>query len=195
MNMEKLVLASRSPRREEILRGLGLKIEIIPSNIEEEMLEGGAPEDIVVHLALQKARDVADRLDFPALVIGADTIVVLDGKIMGKPGSPQQAFDMLNKLVGREHTVITGVALIDNSRGIHLAEYESTRVRMKNVDSERICKYIQTGEPFDKAGAYAVQGKASVFVEAIEGCFFNVMGLPVTKLDDMFCSIGIDLFE
>jgi len=193
--MKKIVLASRSPRRIEILEGLGLEIQIIPSNIEEKVPEGGTPEGIAVHLALQKARDVADRLEFPAVVIGADTIVVLDGEIMGKPRDAGQAFDMLSKLMGREHTVITGIALVDSSEGIQLTGYQSTGVRMKNVDNERIWKYIKTGEPLDKAGAYAVQGKASVFVESIDGCFFNVMGLPVSKLDDMFCSIGIDISE
>ncbi len=193
--MRKLVLASGSPRREEILRRLGLEVEVIPSNISEETFEGLTPENTVVRLALEKARDVAGRLDFPGLVIGADTIVVLDGLIMGKPENPEQAFDMLNRLSGREHTVITGLALVDRSMGVEMADYQCTRVKMKQIESSRLRKYIQTGEPFDKAGAYAVQGKASVFVDSIAGCFFNVMGLPVAMLDNMLRTAGIDLFE
>jgi septum formation protein len=102
---------------------------------------------------------------------------------------------MLSKLAGREHDVITGVAVVDSCRGIELKDYEITRVKMKKVSRDRINKYIKTGEPLDKAGAYAVQGKASIFVEKIEGCYFNVVGLPVSKLDSMLCSIGIDLFK
>lgn len=192
--MKRLVLASKSPRRQQILQGLGLQAQIIPSNIIEEVPRGVPPQEVAIHLALQKARDVASRLDYQALVIGADTIVVLEGEIMGKPGSPQEAFDMLSKLAGKEHEVITGIALVDSGGNVEIADYQSTRVKMKEVDSNRLWKYVETGEPLDKAGAYAVQGKASVFIERIDGCFFNVMGLPVTRLDSMLCSMGIDLF-
>ena len=192
--MKKLILASGSPRRKEILRGLGLKFDIMPSHIEEKVIEGISPENLAVSLALQKAEEVAGKLEYPALVIGADTIVVLKGQIMGKPEGNQQAFEMLKKLTGKTHTVITGIAMVERVSGICLADFQTTTVKMKAVTSERLWKYVRTGEPLDKAGGYAVQGKASIFVEKIDGCFFNVMGLPVTKLDEMLSSFGIDLF-
>jgi septum formation protein len=193
--MSKLVLASGSPRRQEILAQLGVQFEILPSDIDEVIPEGVPAAEVASHLALQKAKNVARKVGYPSLVIGADTIVVLDGEILGKPSGREQAFEMLSKLAGREHDVITGVAVVDSCRGIELKDYEITRVKMKKVSRDRINKYIKTGEPLDKAGAYAVQGKASIFVEKIEGCYFNVVGLPVSKLDSMLCSIGIDLFK
>jgi septum formation protein len=192
--MSSLVLASASPRRQQLLRQLGLDFRVVPSDIEEKTSDGMDPAQAAVYNALQKATDVAEKLDIGSLVIGADTIVVLDSEIMGKPGDHRQASYMLDRLSGRQHTVITGLAIVDRQRNIEITDFEETRVFMRRLPPERIDRYIRTGEPFDKAGAYAVQGKASVFIERIEGCYFNVVGLPISKLDKMLCSIGIDLF-
>jgi septum formation protein len=193
--MKRLVLASGSPRRQEILEQLGLEFEVMVSHAYEAFPEGCPPEKAAMAVALQKTRYVVQRTGFPAIVIGADTIVVLDGEVMGKPLDAGQAFQMINALAGKEHTVITGLAVVDTESGEERTDYQSTLVRMKEIPPDRIKKYVATGEPFDKAGAYAVQGKASVFVEGINGCFFNVVGLPVGKLDSMLRSVGVDLFE
>jgi septum formation protein len=192
--MSCLVLASASPRRQEILKQLGLDFRVVPSNIEEKMPKDMAPANAAVYIALQKAKDVADRSGNGSLVIGADTIVVLDNEIMGKPEDQVQAFYMLDRLSGRQHTVITGLAVVDRQRDIEITGFEETKVYMRKLSPDRIERYIRTGEPYDKAGAYAVQGKASVFIDRIEGCYFNVVGLPISKLDAMLYSIGVDLF-
>ncbi len=193
--MKRLVLASGSPRRQEILRQLGVEFQVMQSHADETFPKGCLPGQAAVLMALQKARDVIARIDFPAVVIGADTIVVLDREIMGKPADARQAAEMIRKLSGKEHAVITGIAAADNTNGAELTDYQTTIVRMKSISPDRIRKYVATGEPYDKAGAYAIQGKASVFIDSINGCYFNVVGLPVTKLDSMLRSMGIDLFE
>ncbi len=193
--MKRLVLASCSPRRREILEQLGLKFEVVPSGIDEIMPEGCAPEEIATGVALQKAKYVAKGLDYPAFVIGADTIVVLDGRIMGKPSGAKEAIEMLKKLSGRVHTVITGVAVIDNESMERRSGHQRTLIKMRDIHPERIKRYIATGEPLDKAGAYAVQGRAAIFIHSIRGCYYNVVGLPITKLDDLFSSLGMDLFR
>jgi septum formation protein len=193
--MKRLVLASGSPRRQEILEQLGLSFEVIKSDADEAFPEGCPPEQAAVAVALRKARDVANRLKYPALVVGADTIVVLKGEIMGKPVDTEQAFQMLSRLSGEEHIVITGVAVTDSESGEERTGYQATMVKMKDICPERIRRYVSTGEPLDKAGAYAVQGKAAVFIEGIKGCYFNVVGLPITILDSIFRSLGIDLFQ
>jgi septum formation protein len=193
--MKRLVLASGSPRRQEILRQLGLEFDVMISRSNETLPEGFPPEKAAMELALQKTRDVMLRIGYPAVIIGADTIVVMEGKVMGKPVNARQAFEMISALSGKQHAVITGIAVADSTTGEERAGYQSTLVRMKEIPPGRIKKYIATGEPFDKAGAYAVQGKASVFIDSIDGCYFNVVGLPVGKLDDMLRSMGVDLFE
>lgn len=193
--MRKLVLASGSPRRREILEQIGLDFEVIPSGIDEASPEGCSPEEAAMAIALRKARHVTKKVRYPALVIGADTIVILRGEIMGKPADARQAFQMLNRLSGEEHTVITGVAVTNSENGEERTGYERTLVRMKGICPERIEKYVCTGEPLDKAGAYAVQGRAAVFIHSIKGCYYNVVGLPVAKLDSMFHSLDVDLFE
>ncbi|MDD3297832.1 MAG: Maf family protein [Firmicutes bacterium] len=193
--MKRLVLASGSPRRQEVLEQLGLSFEVIKSDVDEAFPKGYTPEQTAVAVALRKVRYVAKKLKSPALVVGADTIVVLKGEIMGKPVDTGQAFQMIKKLAGEEHTVITGVAVADSESGEERTGYQTTLVKMKDICPERIKRYVSTGEPLDKAGAYAVQGKAAVFIEGIKGCYFNVVGLPITTLDSMFQSLGMDLFQ
>ncbi|MBA1335225.1 MAG: Septum formation protein Maf [Firmicutes bacterium] len=192
--MKRLILASGSPRRREILQQLGVNFEVLPSDIEETIPAGLSAGDAASYLALEKARDVALKINSPSIILGADTIVVVDGEILGKPNDEAEACLMLKRLSGREHEVITGIAIIDYDRNIEIKDFESTRVKMKRIPPDRIERYVKTGEPLDKAGAYAAQGKASTFIEGIQGCFFNVVGLPISKLDSLLCSIGIDLF-
>jgi septum formation protein len=175
-----LVLASASPRRKEILERLGFEFEVIPAGLEEEQALSDDPERNVKLLAELKGVDVQG-VRPRKTIIAADTIVMCDGVSLGKPADAAEAFEMLRSLSGRGHSVITGVALIapPNRRVI---EAESTRVFFRDVTDAEINRYIDTSEPFGKAGAYAIQGLASAFVDRIEGCYFNVVGLPVALL-------------
>jgi len=185
----RLVLASASPRRLELLRLLGLSFEVIPSGIDEEHPPGFPPEEIVGGLARAKARQVLD-LAPDALVLGADTIVVADDPtgmrapvILGKPAGARDAADMLSALSGRRHRVVTGSAVAWRSvRTCTRAEAVTTWVRFRPLSDDEIARYVATGEPMDKAGAYAIQGGAAAFVERIEGDYFNVVGLSLASV-------------
>ncbi len=188
--MKKVILASASPRRSELLRQIGIDFEVIPSNIEENIEQGMSPESIVQDLAYDKALSVAKGLKGASIVIGADTIVVKDG-ILGKPVNEEEAFAMLKSLQGGWHEVITGVALISPLENRYLKGYEKTNVKMRSLNDREIMSYIKTGEPMDKAGAYGIQGMGALLVERIDGCYFNVVGLPLQKLSAMFEEFGI----
>lgn len=179
-----LVLASGSPRRKEILERLGFEFEVMPAGLEEDQNLSEDPEKNVKLLAELKGVDV-QRVRPRRTIIAADTIVTCDDAILGKPADPGEVFDMLRLLSGRGHRVLTGVALIapPNRR---IIEAESTSVFFREVSDAEIARYLDTSEPFGKAGAYAIQGFASAFVERIEGCYFNVVGLPVALLFRMF---------
>ena len=181
--MKKLILASASLRRRDLMNQIGLNFEIIPSNVNEAISEV-EPIKLVQKLALLKAHEVAEK-EFAkksnALVIGADTIVVDGQTILGKPDTEETAIEMLRKLSGRQHRVMTGVAVVDSQSGKHCVDVEITHVFFRKLEEKEIYRYVATGEPMDKAGAYAIQGKAALFVERIEGCFFNVVGLPLLK--------------
>jgi len=187
----KIILASNSPRRKELLSQVGVDFEIIPSKFEEQMIDL-QPAELVEHFAFMKAKDVALRVQTEALVIGSDTVVCLDG-IMGKPEDEEDAFNMLRRLSGKEHLVISGLSIIDTATGESLTEHESTAVKMKELSKVEIQAYIKTGEPMDKAGAYAIQGMGSLFVERIEGDYFNVVGLPLFRLGRMLEHFGVKL--
>ncbi|OPX30647.1 MAG: hypothetical protein B1H09_04530 [Gemmatimonadaceae bacterium 4484_173] len=181
-----LVLASRSPRRTEILKLAGIPHRVYPSSVEEKRMDG-LPADIVVHWAQKKAMNVASVFpDSP--VLGADTMVFQDNVLLGKPSDAEQAFEMLSSLSGRWHTVYGGVALAWHSREIAFAFSESTRVKFRELSESEIKAYIATGEPMDKAGAYGIQGIGCVLVEKVEGCYFNVMGLPISRFLESFRS-------
>lgn len=185
LNKEKLILASASPRRRELLDQVGVKYEVIPSNVEEHIEDiDGTPTDKAEKLAYLKAREVAAKLD-DCLVLGADTIVVIDNEILGKPKDLDDAKSMLNKLSGREHKVITGVALIDTKKNVEVISHETTSVKFRELTSRMINSYLATQEPMGKAGAYAIQGFGSLLVEGINGCYSNVVGLPLTRLSKM----------
>ena len=191
--MTRIVLASASPRRKDLLRQVGLNFEIIPSDLDEEAVEYRDPGELVRKLALSKALGVLPQAR-QGLVIGADTIVLLDQEVLGKPRSVPEAEKMLGRLAGRVHRVLTGVALVDSRTGRRLVDHEETLVKMRELTPGQISNYVATGEPMDKAGAYAVQGRGSVLVERIEGDYYNVVGLPLPRLARMLEEFGVKLF-
>jgi septum formation protein len=194
MTQRFILLASSSPRRQELIRTLGIPFEIKASEADETVDEGMNPEEIVTALAWRKARTVLNQLDKSVqrgVVLGADTIVVLDGEVLGKPADPEDAFRMLNRLQGNTHEVYSGVTLIDAESGHTLSGYRRTAVTMKRMDKTVIRRYIETGEPADKAGAYAIQGLGATLVEKIDGDYFNVVGLPLALLSDLLLEMGI----
>jgi septum formation protein len=178
----KLILASASPRRAEILRTAGLQFSVLSSAVDETPIPGETAHDLVRRLALAKAELVAARALGPAIVIAADTIVMLEGAVLGKPRTSDDARQMLEKLSGRTHSVLTGVMLI-RLPDVERREFiETTQVHFASISDEEIVKYLSSGEPFDKAGAYAIQGRAGRFIPRIDGCYFNVVGLPLARL-------------
>ncbi len=178
----KLILASASSRRAEILRSAGLQFTVLSSAVDETPMPNEVPQDLVHRLALAKAELVAARALGPAIVVAADTVVVLEGTILGKPRTSEDARQMLARLSGRTHSVMTGVALIRLPDAERREFIETTQVHFASVSNEEIVKYLASGEPFDKAGAYAIQGLGGRFVPRIDGCYFNVVGLPLARL-------------
>ena len=189
-----LVLASASPRRAELLKKIGLDFIVRPAVTAEIIKPHLDLLEQVKGLALQKALAVAETL--PAgLVIGADTIVVLGQEVLGKPDSREMAVQMLSRLSGQQHQVLTGVALVDSQSGQAISEVESTLVQFRTLTLEEITAYVNTGEPLDKAGAYGIQEKGAILVERIEGCYFNVVGLPLARLVRMLKQMGIEVHQ
>jgi len=181
---KRIVLASGSPRRRDLVKMMGLKFELAVPEIHEDLVPRAKPSSLVVELALAKALSLIGK--FPnAAILGADTVVVLDGRILGKPRDRSDARAMLRTLSGRTHTVYTGLALVDVPTGLRETCCEKSLVTMKRINNEEIDRYLATGEPMDKAGSYGIQGFGAVFIKHIDGCFFNVMGLPVGRLYDM----------
>jgi len=186
----KLILASASPRRAEILRAAGIAFSVLSSAVDETLIPGETPNEMVRRLALAKADLVAARAIGPAIVIAADTTVALDGTIMGKPRTSDDARQMLEKLSGRTHSVITGVVLI-RLPDVERREFiETTQVHFAPLSEDGITKYLASGEPFDKAGSYAIQGLAGRFIPSIDGCYFNVVGLPLARLCKELADLG-----
>ena len=186
----KLILASASIRRAEILHDAGFSFSILSSAIDETPYPGESAHDLVQRLAFAKAELVAARAVGPAIVIGADTEVTLEGHIFGKPRSTEDARHMLEKLSGRTHAVVTGVALIRLPDAERITFVESTLVHFARLSDEEISRYLATGEPHDKAGAYAIQGRAGRYIPRIEGCYFNVVGLSLARLQQALTSLG-----
>ena len=186
----KLILASASQRRAEILRSAGIVFSVLSSAVDETPIPGEMPQELVRRLAFAKAELVAARAVGPAVVIAADTVVVLEGEILGKPRTSEDARQMLEKLSGRTHTVLTGVALI-RLPDVERREFvEATQVHFALIANEEILKYLASGEPFDKAGSYAIQGLAGRFIPRIDGCYFNVVGLPLARLCKELAELG-----
>src|SRR5260370_23354702 len=178
----KLILASSSPRRAEILANAGLAFSVLSSAVDESPYPGETPAALVQRLANAKADLVTARAVGPAIVLAADTVVVLDDKILGKPSSVEDARHMLQQLSGRTHSVLTGVALVRLPDGERRQFIESTLVHFRPVTDEELSSYLATEEPYDKAGAYAIQGQAGRYIPRIEGCYFNVVGLPLCRV-------------
>ena len=179
-----IILASASPRRREILKNTKLKFEVQKSDIEEVFLENESPESMVVRLAYEKAFDVAEN-NRDKLVIGADTIVVLGDEVLGKPKDEEEAFDMIQKLSNKTHRVITGISLIHLKKGIVVNDYQVSYVTFKDLSEDSIKDYINTKESLDKAGGYGIQGYGALLVDSIQGDYFNIVGLPISKLSDL----------
>jgi len=187
-----IILASGSPRRQQLLRQLGLDFSTEPSCVDEKLdlsLDFG---QLAAKMALNKAFAVACKHN-EGLVLGADTIVVLDGKIMGKPSTTSEAEEMLKSLSGRWHKVFTGVSLVDAATKRYINDFEESRVKFKYLSDSEIQNYIKTGEPMDKAGAYGIQGMGALFVEKIEGDYYNIVGLPLFKLNKMLKEFNITI--
>lgn len=184
--MQRLILASTSPRRASLLRQIGIPFVVEAPEVDESNWLFEDPAEGAQALAIQKARVVAARQRVSGqVVLGADTIVVLDGRILGKPDGPDAARAMLEALSGRAHRVITGLALIETGSNRMLHGDEQTTVWMRSFTPDELDAYIATGEPLDKAGAYGAQGYGASFIERIEGCFYNVVGLPLARLVTM----------
>ncbi len=177
---KKLILASKSPRRAYLLGLLGLDFEVMDSQVEEADEKFTMPEVHVLELAQKKALKIAEKVN-DGFVVGADTIVVLNGKIFGKPKEKNQALEMLKYLSGKTHAVYTGFAIVEKPTGRMVSEYERTLVTFRKLEDQEIEDYINTESPLDKAGAYGIQDQSAIFAERIEGCFYNVVGLPLTK--------------
>lgn len=205
--MRQIILASASPRRKELLEQIGLEFEICPAK-GEEIITSTVPEEVVQELSRQKAEEVAamvssykekhEELMTPQelIVIGADTVVAMDGQILGKPVDEEDAFRMLTMLSGNTHSVYTGVTIVvvdEKNRAGEISFYEKTDVTMCPMSPEEIQWYVGTGEPMDKAGAYGIQGKCAIFVKEIKGDYNNVVGLPVSHLYQELKRLGIDL--
>lgn len=186
-----IILASASPRRRELLTQVGYTFNVVPSSVEEEM-EDGTPIEIVKHNALIKAQDIAQH--YPDdVVIGADTIVAIDGRIFGKPRDEQDAEAMLTELAGQVHQVMTGIAVVQGGK-IH-SEVVVTDVKMRDYGIDEIRAYIRTREPMDKAGAYGIQGIGALLVSQISGCYNNVVGLPVGRLAEILAAFRCSVWN
>lgn len=179
-----IILASASPRRKEILENVNVKFTVVASNIDEVILDNEPPKELVMRLAFEKCMDVA-RKNEDALVIGADTIVVMDDQILGKPKNEEDACNMIELLSNKKHQVITGISLINLSLDKKVIDYVVSEVTFKDLSKETIRDYINTKESLDKAGAYGIQGYGSLLVESISGDYFNIVGLPISRISDL----------
>ncbi len=206
--MGQIILASQSPRRKELLEQIGLEFEICPAK-GEEIITKNIPEEVAQELSLQKAKEVAAMVSQygekhrelmtpqDILVIGADTIVAIDDKILGKPKDEADAYRMLSMLSGRKHAVYTGVTFVFIDKcgkaGAHTF-FEKTEVQMKELNEEEINRYVATGDSLDKAGAYGIQGRCAIYIEKIDGDYNNVVGLPVARIYKELQKLGIDIY-
>jgi septum formation protein len=186
----KLILASASPRRAEILRDAGFTFAVMSSAVDETPVPGESAQDLVQRLADAKAELVAARAVGPAIVIAADTAVLIDGEVLGKPRTTDDASHMLTRLGGRVHSVLTGVTLIRLPDAERRSFVEATLVHFAPLSPEDLAHYLATEEPFDKAGAYAIQGRAARYIPRIEGCYYNVVGLPLARVCHALSELG-----
>lgn len=188
-----IILASKSPRRRALLEALGVPVRVVPSNAEEHF--DGSPEAMVIDNAELKRDGVADRSDGDACVLAADTLVFLEGEALGKPESLDEARAMLRRLSGNTHEVITGVAAINLKTGEKAAGAETTRVTFRELSEREIDYFVETVKPLDRAGAYTSEGPGSLLIARYDGCFQNVLGLPIARTHALLQSIGMDLLS
>ena len=193
-NSKKLILASRSPRRQELLRQVGLSFEVMINPVDETFLPGITPTEAAAELAYRKAMAVAAHLS-EGIVIGADTVVVHRGKILGKPLDIDAAINTLKSLSGTDHLVITGFSVIDCAAGRLSKASETTQVFFRRLSDAQIEAYVRSGEPMDKAGSYGIQGLGAVLVDRIAGCYFNVVGLPLSSLAEVLRQFGVEVLQ
>ena len=189
----KIILASASPRRAEILSDAGISFEPLPVDVDETPRSGENAEAMCTRLAQAKVRAAVARLGAvsePAIIVAADTAVEIGGEILGKPASPEAAREMLLRLSGKTHRVLTALALVRLPDGAAQSALESTEVRFATLDRKEVDEYVATGEPMDKAGAYAIQGRGGRFIERVDGCYFNVVGLPLARLCRVLKELG-----
>jgi len=187
---DSIVLASESTRRVDILRSLGISFSIIPPDIEERRMKDESPRDFVLRVSMEKARKVGEHFA-DKWVIGADTIVVNKGRVLGKPKDEADAFNMLKSLRGKWHKVITGYCILNVSKDIMYRDAVETRVYVRDLSDIEIMKYIETSEPLGKAGSYAVQGRGGYMVKEIKGSYSNVVGLPICEVAEVLLSLGV----
>ncbi|WP_201763550.1 Maf family protein [Chengkuizengella marina] len=196
MKNSQLILASSSPRRQQLIRSLNLPYTICVNDVDETLTEKLTPVEIVEVLSTKKAAAVFEKIQSKnkhGIIIGADTIVVKDEQIFGKPKDKNDAISMLLQLQGTKHEVYSGITCIDSDSGKRIVESQKTIVHMKSLQIEQIERYVNTGEPMDKAGAYAIQGLGATIVDSIEGSYFNVVGLSLSLLSDMLGEFGIEV--
>ncbi len=195
--MQNIILASGSPRRKEIMEQVGIPFTCIPST-KEEIMRDCSPDELVRELSLMKASDVSEQLQGDFIVLGADTVVAVNGKILGKPKSKEHAFEMLSMLQNGVHQVFTGVTVLcksnDGSQTMRNFSVE-TKVFVRPMAEQQILDYIETGEPMDKAGAYAIQGLFAPFISGIEGDYYNIVGFPIAAIVKEAMELGIDLLK
>jgi len=186
----RFILASASPRRSELLSLLGLRFEIMPSHVDETFMQGETPREHVLRLSGEKAEKAAAAHP-NAWVMGADTIVIINGEVLGKPRSPDEAKEMLGKLSGRVHTVFTGFSVTKKSHSILVRDTVESSVRFREIPDDEMAWYVESEEPYDKAGGYAVQGMGAFFIKEIHGSYTNVMGLPLCEVVDVLKGVGV----
>lgn len=193
--MKKIILASASPRRKELLSLLiGDNFETVVSSYDEDNALDLSPKDLVLLHSLQKGRDVAQKLP-EGIVISADVVVILGKEVFGKPAGQEEAKEMLTKMSGKIVNVISGLAVIDVENKKELQDFEITKVKFKEMTEQEIDGYVATGQPLDKAGSFGIQGKAAVFIEKLEGDYSNILGLPLFKLGKLLAQAGVNIFD
>ena len=188
-----IVLASASPRRKALLEALGIVVDVRPSHADE--IVDGEPESVALRNAVTKRDATAACLSRPALVIAADTIVVLGDRILGKPRDRAEACSMLAELSGKRHTVITGVAILNSEKSVSAEGTEATGVLFRDLTRDQIDRFVDAVNPMDRAGAYTVDGPGTLIVSSYDGCYQNVLGLPIPRLESLMMSIGDSLFD
>lgn len=191
---KRIILASTSPRRHGLAQQMGLDFEVVPSNYEEDMTLKLSPRALAMKLSYGKAKDVAKKYK-KGIVLGIDTFIVFKGQKLGKPLKKDKAFKLLKSFSGKTLKVYSGVALIDCETGKEIRDYEVSKVKFRKITDEEIRNYIKTKEPLDKAGAFAIQGLGSIFIEKVNGCYANTVGFPIANIYRNLKKLGVNIFE